>query len=83
MLTNLAVSKNCTTFAADLRNQVINRLKDRRFKVMIIRLILVKVFSFMGTEKENINNKVEATIGAIYVVLFVFVVYVVICVAYD
>ena len=83
MLTNLAVSKNCTTFAADLRNQVINRLKDRRFKVMIIRLILVKVFSFMGTEKENINNKVEATIGAIYVVLFIFVVYVVICVAYD
>ena len=83
MLTNLAVSKNCTTFAADLRNQVINRLKDRRFKVMIIRLILVKIFSFMGTEKENINNKVEAAIGAIYVVLFVFVVYVVICVAYD
>ena len=83
MLTNLAVSKNCTTFAADLRNQVINKLKYRRFKVMIIRLILVKVFSFMGTEKENINNKVEATIGAIYVVLFVFVVYVVICVAYD
>ena len=83
MLTNLAVSKNCTTVAADLRNQVINKLKYRRFKVMIIRLILVKVFSFMGTEKENINNKVEATIGAIYVVLFVFVVYVVICVAYD
>lgn len=44
---------------------------------MIIRLILVRIFSFMGTEK------VEATIGAIYVVLFVFVVYVVICVAYD
>ena len=83
MLTNLAVSKNCTTFAADLRNQVINRLKDRRFKVMIIRLILVRIFSFMGTEKENIDDKVEATIGAIYVVLFVFVVYVVICVAYD
>lgn len=50
---------------------------------MIIRLILVRIFSFMGTEKENINNKVEATIGAIYVVLFVFVVYVVICAAYD
>ena len=50
---------------------------------MIIRLILVRIFSFMGTEKEKINNKVEATIGAIYVVLFVFVVYVVICVAYD
>lgn len=50
---------------------------------MIIRLILVRIFSFMGTEKENINNKVEATIGAIYVVLFIFVVYVVICVAYD
>ena len=50
---------------------------------MIIRLILVRIFSFMGTEKENINNKVEATIGAIDVVLFVFVVYVVICVAYD
>lgn len=48
---------------------------------MIIRLILVKVFSFMGTE--NVNDKVEATIGAIYVVLFIFVVYVVICVAYD
>ena len=50
---------------------------------MIIRLILVRIFSFMGTEKENINNKVEAAIGAIYVALFVFVVYVVICVAYD
>ena len=50
---------------------------------MIIRLILVRIFSFMGTEKENINNKVEATIGAIYVVLFVFVAYVVISVAYD
>ena len=50
---------------------------------MIIRLILVRIFSFMGTEKENINNKVEATIGAIYVVLFVFVVYVAVCVAYD
>lgn len=50
---------------------------------MIIRLILIKMFVFMGTEKENIDNKVEATIGAIYVVLFVFVVYVVICVAYD
>lgn len=50
---------------------------------MIIRLILVRIFSFMGTEKENIDDKVEATIGAIYVVLFVFVVYVVICVAYD
>ena len=83
MLTNLAVSKNCTTFAADLRNQVINRLKDRRFKVMIIRLILVRIFSFMGTEKENVNDKVEATIGAIYVVIFAFVAYVVICVAYD
>lgn len=50
---------------------------------MIIRLILVKVFSFMGAEKENVNNKVEATIGAIYVVIFAFVAYVVICVAYD
>ena len=50
---------------------------------MIIRLILVRIFSFMGTEKENINHKVEATIGAIYVVLFVFVVYVMVCVAYD
>ena len=28
---------------------------------MIIRLILVRIFSFMGTEKENINNKVEAS----------------------
>ena len=50
---------------------------------MIIRLILVRIFSFMGTEKENINNKVEATIGGIYFVIFVFVVYVMICVAYD
>ena len=83
MLTNLAVSKNCTTFAADLRNQVINNLKDRRFKVMIIRLILVRIFSFMGTEKENINNKVEAAIGAIYLIIFVFIVYVVINIAYD
>ena len=50
---------------------------------MIIRLILVRIFSFMGTEKENINDKVEATIGGIYLMIFVFVVYVVICVAYD
>ena len=50
---------------------------------MIIRLILVKVFSFMGTKKENVNEKVEAAIGAIYFVIFVFVVYVVVCVAYD
>lgn len=50
---------------------------------MIIRLILVRIFSFMGTEKENINNKVEAIIGAIYFVIFVFVVYVAVCVAYN
>lgn len=50
---------------------------------MIIRLILIKVFAFMGTEKENIYDKVEATIGAIYLIIFVFVVYVMICVAYD
>ena len=50
---------------------------------MIIRLILVRIFSFMGTEKENINDNVEATIGAIYVVIFVFVAYVAVCVAYD
>ena len=50
---------------------------------MIIRLILVRIFSFMGTEKENINDKVEATIGGIYLIIFVFVVYVVVCVAYD
>ena len=50
---------------------------------MIIRLILVKVFSFMGTKKENINDKVEATIGAIYLIIFVFIVYVVINIAYD
>ena len=50
---------------------------------MIIRLILVKVFSFMGTEKENINDKVEAAIGVIYLIIFVFVAYVVICVSYD
>ena len=49
---------------------------------MIIRLILVRIFSFMGTEKENIN-KVEATIGAIYVVIFVFVAYILINIAYD
>lgn len=48
---------------------------------MIIRLILVRIFSFMGTE--NINDKVEATIGSIYFVIFVFVVYVMVCVAYD
>lgn len=50
---------------------------------MIIRLILAKVFLFMGTKKENINNKVEATIGAIYVVIFVFVAYILINIAYD
>ena len=50
---------------------------------MIIRLILVKVFSFMGTEKENINDKVEATIGSIYFVIFAFVVYILINIAYD
>ena len=50
---------------------------------MIIRLILVRIFSFMGTEKENINNKVEVAIGVIYLIIFVFVAYVVICVSYD
>ena len=50
---------------------------------MIIRLILVRIFSFMGTEKENINDKVEATIGGIYLIVFVFIVYVVINIAYD
>ena len=50
---------------------------------MIIRLILVRIFSFMGTEKENINNKVEVTIGTIYLIIFVFIVYVVINIAYD
>ena len=50
---------------------------------MIIRLILIKMFAFMGTEKENINDKVEATIGGIYLIIFVFVVYVAVCVAYD
>lgn len=50
---------------------------------MIIRLILVRIFSFMGTKKENINDKVEATIGAIYLIIFVFIVYVVINIAYD
>ena len=50
---------------------------------MIIRLILVRIFSFMGTEKENINNKVEAAIGAIYLIIFVFIVYVVINIAYN
>ena len=50
---------------------------------MIIRLILVRIFSFMGTKKENIDDKVEATIGAIYVVIFVFVAYILINIAYD
>ena len=50
---------------------------------MIIRLILVRIFSFMGTEEENIDDKVEATIGAIYFVIFVFVVYILINIAYD
>ena len=50
---------------------------------MIIRLILIKVFAFMGTEEENINDKVEATIGTIYLIIFVFIVYVVINIAYD
>ena len=50
---------------------------------MIIRLILVRIFSFMGTEKENINDKVEATVGALYFIVFAFIAYVVICVAYD
>ena len=50
---------------------------------MIIRLILVRIFSFMGTEKENINDKVEAAIGTIYFVIFVFVVYILINIAYD
>lgn len=50
---------------------------------MIIRLILVKVFTFIGTKKENIDDKVEATIGAIYFVIFVFVVYILINIAYD
>lgn len=50
---------------------------------MIIRLILAKVFSFMGTEKENINDKVEVAIGVIYLIIFVFIVYVVINIAYD
>lgn len=50
---------------------------------MIIRLILVKVFSFMGTKKENVNEKVEATIGALYFIVFVFVGYILINIAYD
>lgn len=50
---------------------------------MIIRLILAKVFSFMGTEKENINDKVEVAIGVIYLIIFVFIVYIVINIAYD
>ena len=50
---------------------------------MIIRLILVRIFSFMGTEKENINDKVEATVGVLYFIVFAFVAYVVICVSYD
>ena len=50
---------------------------------MIIRLILVKVFTFMGTKKENIDDKVEATIGALYFIVFVFVVYILINIAYG
>ena len=50
---------------------------------MIIRLILVRIFSFMGTEKENINDKVEVTIGVIYLIIFVFVAYILINIAYD
>lgn len=50
---------------------------------MIIKLILIKVFTFMGTEKENIYDKVEATIGILYFVLFVFVAYVIVNIAYD
>lgn len=50
---------------------------------MIIRLILVRIFSFMGTEKENVNEKVEATIGALYFIVFVFVAYILINIAYD
>ena len=50
---------------------------------MIIRLILVRIFSFMGTKKENIDDKVEAIIGAIYFVIFVFVAYILINIAYD
>lgn len=50
---------------------------------MIIRLILVRIFSFMGTEKENVNEKVEATIGALYFIVFVFVGYILINIAYD
>ena len=50
---------------------------------MIIRLILVRIFSFMGTEKENINDKVEVAIGVIYLIIFVFVAYILINIAYD
>lgn len=50
---------------------------------MIIRLILIKVFAFMGTKKEDVNEKVEATIGALYFIVFVFVVYILINIAYD
>ena len=74
----MLVSNKITNFALDLRNKVINRLK-----VMIIRLILIKVFAFMGTKEEDINDKVEATIGALYLIVFVAVLYVLVCVAYD
>lgn len=50
---------------------------------MIIRLILVRIFSFMGTEKENIYDKVEATVGVLYFVVFVFIAYILINIAYD
>ena len=50
---------------------------------MIIRLILVRIFSFMGTEKENVNDKVEVAIGVIYLIIFVFVAYILINIAYD
>ena len=50
---------------------------------MITKVILEKIFSVMGTEKENINDKVEATVGVLYFITFVIVAYVVVCVAYD
>ena len=41
------------------------------------------VFEDLKKKKENINDKVEAAIGAIYLIIFVFVAYILINIAYD
>lgn len=49
----------------------------------MIRLILAKVFVFMGTKEEDVNDKVEATVGALYFIVFLVVVYMIVVMAYD